>query len=110
MDSIDRDFKLNRTEWAAARARAIATLDPYCAICHKYIDIQLPMKDPQTGAWNGLAVEVDHIIPRKRGGALYAVENLQLSHSVCNRKKGARMESDYESLEHINQVPHSNAW
>lgn len=110
MDFVERDFKLNRTEWAAARDRAIATLDPICAICHKYIDVQLPMKDPVTGAWNGLAVEVDHIIPRKRGGPLYAVENLQLSHSVCNRKKGARMESDYESNQAINQVPLSNAW
>lgn len=110
MDALPRDFKLNRTEWAAARKRAIATLDPICAICHKYIDVQLPMKDPTTGAFNGLAVEVDHIVPRARGGPLYAVENLQLSHSVCNRKKGARMESDYESVQSINQVPLSNSW
>lgn len=110
MDSIPRDIKLNRTEWAAARKRAIATLDPVCAICHKYIDVQLPMKDPVTGAFNGLAVEVDHIVPRARGGPLYAVENLQLSHSVCNRKKGARMESDYENNQAINQVPLSNSW
>ena len=110
MDAVPRDIKLNRTEWAAARKRAIATLDPVCAICHKYIDVQLPMKDPNTGAFNGLAVEVDHIVPRARGGPLYAVENLQLSHSVCNRKKGARMESDYENNQAINQVPLSNSW
>lgn len=107
---LPRVEKWNKTEWALARKRAIATLDPMCAICHKYIDLELPMKDPVTGAWNGLAVEVDHIVPRSRGGALYALENLQLTHNVCNRKKGARMAEDYEEQQAINQVPLSNAW
>lgn len=102
--------KWNRTEWAAARKRALATLDPECAICHKYIDIQLPKKDTNTGAWNALAVEVDHIVPRSRGGALYALDNLQLSHSSCNRKKGARMAEDYPDQQVANQVPWSNQW
>lgn len=102
--------KLNGTEWAAARRRAIASKDPICAICHKYIDVELPMKDPETGAFNGLAVEVDHIVPRSRGGSLYALDNLQLSHSKCNRKKGARMAEDYEHQEVVNPVPLSNAW
>lgn len=111
MDSgFPRVDKLNNTEWRAARKRAIATLDPVCAICHKYIDVQLPMKDPETGAWHPLAVEVDHIVPRSRGGALYAIENLQLTHNQCNRKKGARMESDYGDQVAINQVPVSNQW
>lgn len=110
MDYIPRDFKLNRTEWAAVRQRAIATFDPICALCHKYIDVTIPMKDPKTGAFNGLAVEVDHIIPRSRGGDFYSLNNLQLTHSQCNRKKGARMESDYEDQKAINQVPWSNQW
>lgn len=100
----------NKTEWAAARKRALATLDPVCAICHKYIDVELPMKDPDTGAFNGLSVEIDHIVPRARGGSLYALENLQLSHSACNRRKGSRMADDYEPNQAINQVPQSNAW
>lgn len=110
MDQLPRKQTWNKTEWAAARKRAIATLDPMCAICHKYIDVELPMKDPVTGNFNGLAVEVDHIVPRARGGALYALENLQLSHSVCNRKKGSRMAEDYEPQQAINQVPLSNSW
>lgn len=111
MDSaLSKPHKINGTEWAAARLRAIASKDPECAICHKFIDVTLPMKDPDTGAWNGLAVEVDHIVPRSRGGALYELDNLQLSHSQCNRKKGARMESDYEANAVVNPFPHSNAW
>lgn len=110
MEDQPRVQKWNKTEWAATRKRALATLDPICAICHKYIDVELPMKDPVTGVWNGLAVEIDHIVPRARGGALYALENLQLSHSVCNRKKGSRMDDDYSEQQVTNQVPWSNQW
>lgn len=110
MDGTPPIQKWNKTEWAATRKRALASLDPICAICHKYIDVELPMKDPATGAWNGLAAEIDHIVPRSRGGSLYALDNLQMSHSVCNRKKGARMDSDYDEMRVINQAPHSRAW
>lgn len=102
--------KWNKTEWANARKRALATLDPVCAICHRYIDVELPRKDPLTGAWNDLSVEIDHIVPRARGGALYALENLQLSHSRCNRQKGARMAEDYIGNEVTNPFPLSNQW
>lgn len=100
----------NRTEWASARKRAIASKDPMCAICHKYIDVLMPKKDPATGIWNGLSVEVDHIVPRSRGGQLYAVDNLQLTHSQCNRKKGSKMAGDYDGLKVENPVPLSNNW
>lgn len=103
MDDISRVQKWNKTEWAAARKRALATLDPVCAICHKYIDVEAPPFAP-------IAVEVDHIVPRSRGGALYELSNLQLTHSQCNRKKGARMAEDYEPSQAINQVPQSNVW
>lgn len=95
--------KWNRSEWAVIRQRAIATLDPVCAICHRAIDLDAE-------AFSPLAVEVDHIVPRARGGALYALENLQLTHSACNRKKGARMAEDYAGQEITNQVPLSNNW
>lgn len=110
MDALPRAQEWNKTEWYNARKRAIATLDPVCAICSKYIDVSAPMKDPQTGARNPLAVEVDHIVPRSRGGAMYALSNLQLTHMKCNRKKGARMAADYEEQKIINQVPMSNPW
>jgi 5-methylcytosine-specific restriction endonuclease McrA len=103
MDDLPRKQKWNRTEWAAARKRAIATLDPICAICLRPIDLEAVKNTP-------LAVEVDHIVPRSRGGALYALENLQLTHHTCNRKKGARMADDYSEQAAINQVPLSNPW
>lgn len=110
MDVLPRKQVLNNTEWQAARRRAIRSKEPYCAICTKYIDVALPMTDPDTGTRNPLAVEVDHIVPRARGGSLYELDNLQLSHSVCNRKKGARMAEDYDTDKSANQVPWSNKW
>lgn len=103
MDSMPRVQKWNKTEWAQARKRAIASKDPVCAICHKYIDTELP-------AFHPLAVEVDHIVPRARGGAIYDLDNLQLTHSSCNRKKGTRMAEDYAGLKVENPVPLSNKW
>lgn len=107
---IPAQQKLNGTEWAAARKRAIASLDPVCALCHKFIDITLPMIDPDTGKRNLLSVEVDHIVPRARGGLMYAQENLQLTHLRCNRKKGTRMAEDYGPQTISNPVPLSNPW
>lgn len=104
MDSgLPRKQTWNKKEWANARKRAIASKDPVCSICNTYIDLEAP-------AFSPLAVEVDHIVPRSRGGSLYDLENLQLTHSRCNRKKGARMDSDYEGLDTSNPVPLSNNW
>ena len=103
MDATIKVSKLSGTEWALARQRAIASLDAVCAICHRPIDLEAPKN-------TALAVEVDHIVPRSRGGALYALENLQLTHHSCNRKKGAKMASDYVGAEVTNPVPLSNPW
>lgn len=94
---------LNQAEWKAARKRAIASKDPICAICGKWIDVEAP-------AFSPLAVEVDHIVPRSRGGDMYDLENLQLTHSRCNRRKGSRMESDYLPETVVNPLPISNPW
>lgn len=93
----------NNAAWKEARKRVIASKDPYCAICHKYIDVELAAYEP-------MACEIDHIIPISRGGPPYDVDNLQMSHSRCNRQKGARMRSDYEGLENQNICPVSNKW
>ncbi len=103
MDLVIRKPKLSGTEWALARQRAIASLDAVCALCHRPIDMGAPKNTP-------FAVEVDHILPRSRGGDLYALENLQLTHHSCNRKKGAKMASDYDGHQVENPVPLSNAW
>jgi 5-methylcytosine-specific restriction endonuclease McrA len=103
MDGLPKKEKLRGPEWAMARKRAIHSKDPVCAICSNYIDMEAP-------AFSPLAVEVDHIVPRARGGAMYDLDNLQLTHSQCNRKKGVRMDEDYEGLGFTNPVPLSNNW
>lgn len=102
-DGLPRVQKWNKTEWAHARKRAIASKDPICSICQTYIDLE-------AAAFSPLAVEVDHIVPRSRGGSLYELDNLQLTHSRCNRQKGAKMAEDYPNQPFINQVPLSNPW
>ena len=87
----------------------MASKDPHCAICHNFVDVTMPMV-AKDGSRNALACEVDHIVPTSRGGQLYDLENLQLTHMRCNRKKGARMNSDYEGLNAGNPVPLSNNW
>ena len=100
----------NQASWKEARKRAIASKEPICKSCLRFIDVTLSNK-LENGKLNPLAVEVDHIVPTSRGGALYAQENLQLLHRKCNRKKGAKMESDYSELKPgINPVPLSNPW
>ena len=108
--ALPRKIAVNNSEWQAIRRRAIASKEPYCAICHKYIDLQLPMVDPDTGARNPLSVDVDHITPRARGGSVYELDNLQLTHMVCNRKKGSKMDDDYIGPAVANPVPLSNQW
>lgn len=100
---LPRKPKWNKTEWANTRRRAIASLDAMCAICHMPIDLEAPPFSP-------LSVEVDHKVPRSRGGSLYELDNLQMTHSKCNRKKGAKMAEDYEGAAYENPVPLSNAW
>lgn len=100
---------LNQTEWAIARKRALASKDPICAVCQGDIDVTMPMVD-ENGNRNPLAPEVDHIVPKSRGGDLYELENLQLTHMRCNRKKGAKMASDYVDSRVDNPVPLSNNW
>lgn len=100
----------NQASWSNARKRAIASKDPVCSSCHNFIDVNAPIKLPD-GSLNPLAVEVDHRVPISRGGAPYELENLQLMHMKCNRKKGAKMASDYGDLApNENPVPLSNAW
>lgn len=99
----------NQAAWKDARRRAIASKDPECALCHQFVDVTLPIKD-ENGKWNPFACEVDHIIPTSRGGSLYELDNLQLTHNRCNRKKGAKMDSDYAGLDVQNPFPLSNNW
>ena len=64
----------------AIRARVLAAYDT-CALCNLPVDKTLPP---------GLdgSPEVDEKIPRSLGGDPLAWENVQLTHRLCNRRKG----------------------
>ena len=90
------------TVWQKVRKRAIASKDPVCALCGNPIDMEAPAYSPMAC--------VDHIIPISRGGAPYDIDNLQLTHSRCNREKSNRLREDYDDLQSDNLCPLSNNW
>ena len=53
-----------------------------CQLCLKVIDFSLPVRTPMSRS-------VDHVTPARAGGA-DSLDNLWLSHLVCNQRKGAR--------------------
>jgi len=83
------------------RKRIFATQD-ICAICGREVDKTLPPGTP-------LSPEIDEIIPVARGGSPYDIDNLQLTHKLCNQRKGARIAG--EQLNGIqNPLPLSCNW
>lgn len=65
------------------RRRVLAAYDT-CALCGHPVDKTLPPNDPG-------APEVDEIIPVSLGGDPLAWTNVQLSHRLCNQRKGNRI-------------------
>ena len=73
----------NSTIDARHRAAVRAQRGP-CGICNQPIDYSLRTPHPDS-------FEVDHIIPRNRGGT-DALDNKQAAHRRCNRAKSDRVE------------------
>lgn len=84
------------------RARVLATYDT-CAICGREVDKTLDYLNP-------LAPEVDEIVPVSRGGSPYDFDNLQLTHRICNQRKGNKMAGDIDVKKVENPTPQSRAW
>ena len=61
--------------------KIIFATQEYCALCGKPVDFSLKFPDP-------MSPTVDHIVPIAKGGHPSALENLQLAHLACNRRKG----------------------
>ncbi len=70
-----------RMQYERNRQRILMTQD-VCAICGQPVDKRRKAPDP-------LSPTVDHIIPVSLGGHPFDLDNLQLAHWACNRKKGA---------------------
>ena len=63
-----------------------------CALCGRPIDLDAPQWVTRPDGRRVRApwsLEVDHIKPASRGGALYDLANVQPSHRACNERKGA---------------------
>lgn len=76
-----RDPRRTR-EWARVRSAAIATKDHVCYLCGRPID-KLSGTEP-------LSLQVDHVIPVSRGGPVFDLDNLMLTHKICNQIKGSK--------------------
>ncbi len=83
------------------RKRVYAMQD-HCGICGREVDKTLK-------AGNDLSPELDEIIPIKLGGSAYDIDNLQLTHRVCNRRKGAKLASEGIDKD-LNPTPTSRDW
>ncbi|MDL2211659.1 HNH endonuclease [Erysipelotrichaceae bacterium OttesenSCG-928-M19] len=59
--------------------KVILAKEEICAICGQYVDKTIKTPHPESA-------EVDHIIPKNKGGT-DSLNNLQLSHRKCNRAK-----------------------
>lgn len=62
------------------RARILAT-ETHCALCGDPVDRTIPTPHP-------MSPEVDEIIPVSLGGDPLARSNTQLTHRICNIRKG----------------------
>lgn len=61
--------------------KIILATQSICGICGKPVDKSIKYPDP-------MSPTVDHIIPVSRNGDPVSLDNLQLAHRYCNRKKG----------------------
>ena len=80
----DHDGK-HRTQYDRNRKIIFAT-QTICALCGKPVDFSIKYPNP-------MCPTVDHIIPISMGGHPSDLDNMQLAHFKCNRKKGQGLDT-----------------
>lgn len=93
------------------RRWVLATQD-VCALCGKPVDKTLTTyTDPKDGKRkrHPMSAEVDEIVPLSLGGSPISRDNVQLTHRICNQRKGNRMPGAPKKT--INEpLPRSKEW
>ena len=90
-------------------SRIILKTREICGICGRPVNKKLRYPDP-------MAPSVDHIIPVSRGGHPSDIDNLQLSHWICNRQKSDKLMKDGKGTKDEGvlianrNLPHSRVW
>lgn len=97
-----RDPRKQFPELRNSLRKRVYAMSNTCGICNREVDINLPAGSP-------MSPELDEIVPVSRGGSPYDIDNLQLTHRLCNRRKGAKMIGD-ELPADLNPLPLSHAW
>lgn len=91
------------------KARHIAAEGPIpiCPLCGKPIDLTLKTPHP-------LSCELDEIIPFSRGGSPTSFDNTQLTHRICNQRKGNKITTNTTGRQNTKQpqntIPISRQW
>lgn len=92
---------LSSRAWRAMRATVMKREDR-CYLCGKPVDKALPGSYP-------MGPQVDHVMARSAGGALYSTSNLHLVHAICNQKKG-NLSLDEFRYRQAKDSQHSRNW
>ena len=95
----------HRSAFDKNKKRIYAT-QTVCALCGRPVDFSLKFPDP-------MSPTIDHIIPIAKGGHPSDIENLQLAHLACNRKKADKgVKVFFKTDETINNrvLPQSMDW
>ena len=92
---------INNASWRKLRAQVMREED-VCYICGRQVDKSLPGTAP-------MGPQVDHIVARSEGGAVFERSNLHLVHSRCNQRKKNK-DLDAIRYDELNDRQHSRIW
>lgn len=80
---VTRRYGVHELQFKRNKERVLRSQN-ICGICGLPVDKTLKYPNP-------MAPSVDHIIPINRGGHPSDIDNLQLAHWICNRKKSDKL-------------------
>lgn len=92
---------INNASWRKLRAQVMREED-VCYVCGRPVDKTLPGTAP-------MGPQVDHIVARSEGGAVFERSNLHLVHGRCNQRKKDK-NLDAIRYDELNDRQHSRDW